>query len=85
MYQSILTAGMLLVSTAVLADQPALAKVREVIYQCDQLPQLRVSYAQDGAQASVALPSGKLVVLPARPVASGFLYATPQHSLRGKG
>ena len=66
------------------AESPA-DKARVVNYQCDQWPQLQVSYAADGSQASVALPSGQALVLPAKPVASGFLYATPQHSLRGKG
>ena len=86
MYPKNLCAAVLLaLSGFAAADESPADKSRVVNYQCDQWPQLQVSYAADGAQASVVLPSGKALVLPAKAIASGFLYETPQHSLRGKG
>lgn len=72
-------------SATAMAAEDSAGKDRQVVYQCDQWPQLQVSYAADGSKAVVGLPDGKLLTLPAKTVASGFAYATPQHSLRGKG
>ena len=83
--QALFTAALLALSGFAAAAEPPANTARVVNYQCDQWPQLQVSYAADGSQASVALPSGKALLLPAKPAASGFLYETPQHSLRGKG
>lgn len=83
--QALCAAVLLALSGLAAAAEPPASPARVVNYQCDQWPQLQVSYAADGSQASVALPSGKALLLPAKQVTSGFLYATPQHSLRGKG
>lgn len=87
MWNNTLLMSVLLASSAMVraAEEESVSKDRLLTYQCDQGAQLQVSYAADASQATVALPDGKSLVLPAKPVASGFAYATAQHSLRGKG
>jgi membrane-bound inhibitor of C-type lysozyme len=54
-----------------------------VHFACDNGSSLDVVF--EGSQATVTPAGGEPLVLPQAMAADGFLYATPQHSLRGKG
>jgi membrane-bound inhibitor of C-type lysozyme len=56
---------------------------RTVRYVCDRGPSLTVIFEKE--KAAVTPDGGETVTLPQAPTGSGFLYMTPQHSLRGKG
>jgi len=62
---------------------PPPSPARSVHFACDNGSALDVVFAGD--QATVTPAGGEPVVLPQAMAADGFLYATPQHSLRGKG
>jgi membrane-bound inhibitor of C-type lysozyme len=56
---------------------------RTVNFACDRGPPLTVTFEED--KATVTPEGGEPLTLPQEPAGSGFLYMTPQHSLRGKG
>lgn len=56
---------------------------RTVRFACDGGPPITVIF--EGNSATVTPEGGEPVTLPQAPSGSGFLYMTPQHSLRGKG
>lgn len=56
---------------------------RTVNFACDRGPALTVMF--ENGRATVTPEGGEPIVLPQAPAGSGFLYMTPQHSLRGKG
>lgn len=56
---------------------------RTVNLACDRGPPLRVTFEED--KATVTPEGSEPLALPQAPAGSGFLYMTPQHSLRGKG
>lgn len=59
-------------------------------YRCDDASGFTAEFVGAGVDAAgggrviLRFPDGSVVVLPQQPAASGFLYATPQHALRGK-
>ena len=56
---------------------------RRVTFACERGADLVVVF--DDEAARIVNPDGSEIVLPHRPSASGFLYETPTHSLRGQG
>jgi membrane-bound inhibitor of C-type lysozyme len=56
---------------------------RSVHFACDNGSSLNVLF--ENGQATVTPAGGEPLVLPQSIAADGFLYITPQHSLRGKG
>lgn len=56
---------------------------RTVRFSCDNGPPLMVVF--EGSSARVTPEGGETIALPQTPSGSGFEYATPRHSLRGKG
>jgi membrane-bound inhibitor of C-type lysozyme len=65
------------------ATTPASPPSRSVHFACDNGSSLSVLF--ENSQATVTPAGGKPLVLPQSITADGFLYMTPQHSLRGKG
>lgn len=59
------------------------ATARTVRFICEKGPPLTVIFEED--EATVTPEGGVPVTLPQAPTGSGFLYMTPQNSLRGKG
>jgi membrane-bound inhibitor of C-type lysozyme len=56
-----------------------------VLYACDDRSTLAVRFSADGNQAFVERPGQPTLMLPRQVSGSGFLYETPQYTLRGKG
>jgi len=73
-------AGMFTASCQTTPPSPA---SRSVHFVCDNGSSLSVLF--EGNQATVTPAGGDPLVLPQAMAADGFLYMTPQHSLRGKG
>jgi membrane-bound inhibitor of C-type lysozyme len=69
--------------TAGCETPPPQSPSRSVHFVCDNGSSLDVLFG-DG-RATVTAARGGPIVLPQALAADGFLYATPQHSLRGKG
>lgn len=70
------------VAAAPLIPAPAITTVN---YVCDDQTTLRVRFDQAAEMAYVSQPDGVELRLPQQRAASGIWYATPQHTLRGKG
>ncbi len=51
-------------------------------YRCDRVPMFKVSFEADHAMLDTG--SGTPIRLEQQPAASGFHYASPTHSIRGK-
>jgi membrane-bound inhibitor of C-type lysozyme len=62
---------------------PPPSPARNVHFACDNGSSLDVVF--EGSRATVTPAGGEPLALPQAMAADGFLYATPQHSLRGKG
>jgi hypothetical protein len=62
---------------------PPPSPARTVHFACDNGSSLNVLF--EGSEATVTAAGSEPLVLPQAMVADGFLYATPQQSLRGKG
>lgn len=67
-------------ATTLPADAPG---ERTVSFDCGDHPGITVIFAGDEARVRDA--QGGEIRLPRRPAASGFLYETPTHALRGQG
>ena len=61
------------------------ASARQTRYACDDGTSLTVRFNADASEATVERPRQDPLVLPRRISGSGFLYETPQYTLRGKG
>jgi hypothetical protein len=75
--------GLLALAAALAGCASAAPETRWVAYSCEGGPELSVVFMEDRAQLSVA--GGAPIELPRRPAASGFLFETPTHSIRGEG
>ena len=65
------------------ATAPPPSAPRTAQFTCNNGQSLTVVF--EGDKATVTPEGGEAIVLPQAPSGSGFLYMTPQHSLRGKG
>jgi membrane-bound inhibitor of C-type lysozyme len=58
---------------------------RTVRFSCDDGSEFRAYFTADGSVATLTFANGESLTLPRQVSGSGYLYETPQHSLRGKG
>ena len=66
-------------------DAPLPTPEMRVAYTCDDGSNFTVRFRPDSADAVIESGPAKGLVLPQQITASGFDYALPTHSLRGKG
>lgn len=78
--------GCLATGCAMPEHGPEPAGERTAVYACEDGTGFTVRFAPNGETATVELAdTDRPLVLPIQPSGSGFHYATPRHSLRGKG
>ena len=75
--------GLLALAAALAGCASTTPEARRVAYSCEGGPDLSIVFMGDRAQVSVA--GGAPIELPRRPAASGFLFETPTHTIRGEG
>lgn len=80
---AVLLGPSILAASCATAPPPPLPAARTVHFTCENGPRLTVVF--EGNTAIVTPEGGDPITLPQSVTADGFMYMTPQHSLRGKG